>query len=92
MVTLFIICLYSGNLLEISQSHPRVFNVMSSHRSEYHKYEQNQSTAHASDLTSDKFWLFSAIVENSELAHIRLTSNNNNNNNNKIIINTLVVK
>ena len=37
--------------------------------------KQNQSTAHASDLSSDKFWLFPAIVENSVLARIRLVSN-----------------
>ena len=30
---------------------------------------------HASDLTSDKFWLFPSIVENSVLARIRLVSN-----------------
>ena len=39
---------------------------------------RNQSTAHASDLTSDKFWLFPAIVENSVLARISLTRNYGN--------------
>ena len=32
-------------------------------------------TAHASDLTSDNFWLFPAIAGNSVLARIRLASN-----------------
>ena len=35
----------------------------------------NLLTAHASDLTSDKFWLFPAILENSVLGRIRLASN-----------------
>ena len=35
----------------------------------------NRLTAHASDLTSDKVWLFPAIVENSVLDRIRLASN-----------------
>ena len=72
----FIICLFAENLLEISpRSRPRAFYVMSSHRS-IPQIIRNQSTAHASDHTSDKFWLFSAIVENSVLARTRLATNN----------------
>ena len=31
--------------------------------------KKNQLTVHASDLTSDKFWLFLAILENSAGSH-----------------------
>ena len=68
-LTLFIICLHSGNVPEICRSRPRAFFVMS-------------WTAHASDLTSDKILAFFPLLkriieENSVLARIRLASNEN---------------
>ena len=74
-LTLFIVCLHSGNVPEICRSRPRAFYVMSPHIS-------MNSRAHAPDLTSDKILAFfpllkGIIKENSVLARIKLASNEN---------------
>ena len=49
-------------------------HFMSRHLTGVNTLDNNRSTAYSSDLTTDKFWLFPAIVKNSELTRKRLTA------------------
>lgn len=65
-LSLLIICLHPGNLLKV------LVRFTWCHRTEVNTPEKKQLTAHTSDLTSDKFWIFLAILavlENSAGLH-----------------------